>query len=266
MTTTLSAANVMLATEGSTWDLVKYVEDDNYWMEPKLDGHRVLISAQGRLVITQNRNGYLSQHQERIEQVLRPYQSFVAPSKWDCEYVNGEIHVFDRISYTLPSIPFTARREYLEKHIHHIPPFRLVPCAKTHKEKAELTLSCLNQHAEGVIVKHKNGLYLGGRSPAWIKIKFVLDADLIVTDVGVEGKENAVLGAVGDGVIIEVGRASTWGKGEINVGDVVTVRYLYVGARGKLVQPRIIRKRTDKLPAECTLDQLSKEKGSTPSS
>ena len=39
-------------------------------------------------------------------------------------------------------------------------------------------------------------------------------------------------------------------------GDVLVIRYNYMSADGRLVGPRIIGRRTDKAPRECTTGQL----------
>ena len=55
------------------------------------------------------------------------------------------------------------------------------------------------------------------------------------------------------------GHASLIGKQKqdaISEGDVLEVKYLYVGANGRLYQTRIVRKRDDKPAQECTDAQL----------
>jgi hypothetical protein len=44
---------------------------------------------------------------------------------------------------------------------------------------------------------------------------------------------------------------------KIKVGDVVEIRYLYVGSQGKLYQPIFLRKRLDIDPSSCILKQLT---------
>ena len=52
---------------------------------------------------------------------------------------------------------------------------------------------------------------------------------------------------------------TTIGCGDVNVGDVVEVHYLYIvnPAAPRLFQPRILRSRTDIAPTECHLAQLA---------
>lgn len=56
---------------------------------------------------------------------------------------------------------------------------------------------------------------------------------------------------------LPVGAASLIGKDlTIEDGDVVEVLYLYATEDQQVIQPRIVRKRTDKTPAECDLEQF----------
>lgn len=56
-----------------------------------------------------------------------------------------------------------------------------------------------------------------------------------------------------------VGNASTIGKGPLAAGDVVEARFQYVldPSEPTMVQPRIVRKRTDKTADQCSLDQFA---------
>ncbi len=149
-------------------------------------------------------------------------------------------------------------------------PFKLVPQAKTRAEKIALSEKALASNFEGLIIKDETSPYRSGaRTEEWMKVKFVTTADCIVTGVRTDGKESVDLGLVEETVttgiagilrtIVPVGRASLIGKekkGAISEGDVLEVRYLYTGAGGRLYQPTILRKRTDKPMHECTVEQL----------
>lgn len=126
-------------------------------------------------------------------------------------------------------------------------------------EPDALIREALDQGAEGWMLKDGNLLN-------WQKLKAVQTVDCVVTGT-VEGK-GKYLGLVGaltvavEGVeIANVGGFDDATREEISeddpIGRVVEVAYQYVGSGGRLRHPRFIRFRDDKLPQDCTKDQLS---------
>ena len=186
---------------------------------------------------------------------------------FDGELVGDTLHLFDLISGAQGAVmahnEFGYRSQALRlffTKIRPLPPtsnIKIVEQAVGTEAKRALLDKAKADGAEGIMLKWLSRPYTPGRgNDAGIKVKLTKDADLIVMSLAHNGKENTVLGAMHDGEIYEVGRASTIGKGKVSPGDVVEVRYLYIGANGRLVQPRITRVRTDKTAAECGLDQL----------
>ena len=74
------------------------------------------------------------------------------------------------------------------------------------------------------------------------------------------GKENAEIGIHIGGKLVSIGTVSMQGKekgGAVNVGDVIEVEYLWANpANHNLQQPRMLKRRPDKAPAEATDSQL----------
>lgn len=116
----------------------------------------------------------------------------------------------------------------------------------------------LPEHAEGYVFKDGNLLN-------YRKWKPVLTVDAVVTGikmakpgkffgmvgalvVSVEGQEIANVSGMDDDVRASLSPA--------DIGRVVEVAYQYVGSKGRLRHPRFERFRDDKLPSQCTLDQL----------
>lgn len=108
------------------------------------------------------------------------------------------------------------------------------------------------------MLKRLTGTYVEGRrSREVLKWKFWKTADLICGTVGREGKDSVQLLALDKETseLVDVGSAATQGKGKLQRGDVIEVRYLYfTGSR--LYQTNILRRRSDKDAAACWLDQL----------
>lgn len=259
----------MLATEVTTSRLQALVEDDNARLELKIDGHRVIIHVESGKAKAFGRNGQPSQHEgllrtRRFAEALAPVN---VPLVLDCELVGDTFHVFDLpvagypLDITLSS-SFETRREALERLFSFWAPnpalFRLVHSASTTEEKARLAADCVEAQVEGVMAKFRQAPYKQGptRSPSVLKIKFTKDIELEVTGLRFEGRDNCILSCYRDGERVTVGRAKTSARHSPKIGEVWTVRYLHLGVNGKLVNPRLIRKRTDKDASECDYHEL----------
>lgn len=259
-----------LAKSTEVTSLEQFIKDERWVMEQKLDGHRLLLMSPGAdmppTAITRNGSVY-------TRKLPRAVQDFRFPEgEWalDGELVGNTFWVFD-----LPVVPVEgangaalwARRAMLEELLRDIQhPFKLIPQARNRDEKIALASKALEDCFEGLLLKKADSPYRsGGRTEEWLKVKFVATADCVVLDVRDDGKDSVRLGLWGSDALTgpvemhEVGRASLIGKekgGAIERGDVLEVRYLYCGAGGRLFQPTILRKRTDKAAHECTIAQL----------
>lgn len=116
--------------------------------------------------------------------------------------------------------------------------------------------------AEGWMLKNGNML-------DWYKLKATETVDCVVTGHE-EGKRQhlglvgSLIGSVYDGTrLVEIARVGGFDmetreaiSDKVPMGAVMEVAYQYVGSQGRLRHPRFIRFRDDKLPTECTKDQL----------
>lgn len=248
--------------------------DNEVVFEQKLDGHRVMLVSPGGdaepIALTRNGQPYTKGLPKKIRDWRFPEGNGNGEMILDGELVGDTYWVFDmpRSAASNETTPFRVRRLALEQVFEFIArdctAMRLVPQAKTTKQKQALAERALKDNFEGLVAKRKESPYrAGGRTGEWLKLKFVTTADCIVTGVRTDGKDSVDLGMVSGDVpnmqIVNVGRASLIGKeknGTIAKGDVIEVRYLYAGAGGRLYQPTIVGKRTDKLMHECTIDQM----------
>lgn len=107
-------------------------------------------------------------------------------------------------------------------------------------------------------MKRRDAGYQGGRRvDHTLKAKVTATADVVVLERNRDGKDNAVFGMLVNGKMTEIGTVSTGGKdkalGQIQVGDVVELEYLWASATSnQLTQPRIVRKRPDKTANDAT--------------
>lgn len=139
-------------------------------------------------------------------------------------------------------------------------PVVLAPIAATWQAKEGFLTTAVDEQREGIILRHRAGTYESGRRSAMlVKHKLIKDADVVVTSLS-PVKESAELAVYDEhGELVRVGSASTIGKGEIEAGQTWVVTFLYVNdpAHPRLVQPRLVRRRTDKSARECGLGQFA---------
>lgn len=257
-------------------DLARYAQDARYVFEAKLDGQRVMLQVESGSVAAIGRNGQASQHAPRFRD-RRHAPDLARLAKMgevvlDGELVGDKFWIFD-----MPTLewrggiemvfdanePWHVRRRALGLLFRAWNPdsdlFGLLPYAEGTDDKVALAEDLMKRNCEGVIVKNADAPYRWGRRCSDVlKAKYWKTADVIVTAVSTGGKSNAELAAYKDGALVSVGRCSTNGKGAVAAGMVVEVKYLYLGPGDRLVQPDLLRIRTDKSGPECTFDQLVK--------
>jgi len=218
-------------------------------------------------IIPVNRNGQVT---DLPAPLVEPFSMFTSGEfVFDGEYVDGKLWLFDMpvaAHAVAPYNQYEHRLSLLEEFHARWDPgdnVKLVPTAHTENDKLAYFALLHERHAEGMILKHLEGKYLAGkRSSGCLKLKFWESCEVIVIEVGREGKENAVMVMIDpDKGPVEVGTVSAIGKGDITVGMVLEVKYLYAvepknGGSPSLYQPSILRVRTDKDMSECTVDQI----------
>lgn len=259
-------AAAMLATTVDTLGAMSLLSDPTWLAQVKLDGDRVLVKVQGGVVSVLNRNG-----QPKVTNIgpahLAPFRH-LTHGDWllDGEIVEGRLHLFDlgvAASWAGPDTPYRDRLEVLTRVVKVLladdqeAPIALIATISG-AERAEFVAQAREQHREGVIFRDAGSRYQVGRSDSLLKLKFVRTVDAVVTSVGAGGKATARLGVYSAGQLIDIGAVSTLGKGQVEIGDIVEVRFLYVNnpAHPVLFQPTIVRVRTDKSAAQCGIDQL----------
>jgi ATP-dependent DNA ligase len=275
---------------GSTDEIVRpYIDDPNWVMQQKFDGTRTILFYNGANKTFFWSNNGIGPHKFSAAKLKFPALEvdlkliFRAMEIEDKEVVlDGELvletgvyHVFD-IFYSfdpkvISIIPLYLRLENLEEFAAaaELTESMLVDVTKTARttfEKATFWAGIQAWGVEGAVSKYLMSHYLPGmRSQQWVKHKLVKSADVVVTKVQrtfkpdsqivKEGKAELAVYSVG-GLLTKIGSASLIGKDlTIEPGDVVEIEYLYFTGSSP-IQPRITKKRIDKLPAECDVDQF----------
>lgn len=268
-------------------DLAKLAAMPTVVFEQKLDGSRALViinagsitfNTQGARALT---HSAASQHFGEIRKSLEQLQAAIVGGSENDEIVldgelmidTGHLYLFDCPSMILAGVTtvtteteFAQRRLVLESlagffgHRVHV-----VEQAKTEAEKLDLAERVFTNVGEGIMAKDVRAKFEPGkRIKSQLKVKFCRTADVVVlardteASPGLKGgtKLNAKFGVWDEGKFTEIGNCSMIGKDDAQVGDVIEVEFLYMGAGGRLVQPRMKRTRDDKSATECTFDQF----------
>ena len=244
-----------------TADAVALFESDDWGVEQKVDGTRVVIQVDGDDVRFYASNGEPLKHATSMLHVKRLKAALPAGEySLDGELLwTGDYWAFDMPGH---NGTFAQRRAALEEFFATTDvsdPVRLLPQARTLEEKVGLFKQVYAQGGEGVVLKHLGKSYeLDRRVNHQLKLKFTKTVDCVISARNVRGKENAELELYDtDGQPVAIGGCSMIGKPAAQIGDVVEVKYLYSTEDGRIYQPTLLRIRTDKRKHECTTDQLT---------
>jgi bifunctional non-homologous end joining protein LigD len=285
----------MSYTEAPVANVEQYINDPEWVFEQKLDGTRCLAVVTSTHVRFLQRSGKelthaaAALHFEKIREGLKPIQDRLRDG--DEVVLDGEI-MFDVGRYYVYDLPFanigpgkinpfpgglisglgnnwSGRVMWLELLFAYLVPendvVKTVNTAFTALDKARLFKRVTDSNGEGVVAKNVNGIYQPGkRVKDILKFKLIKTVDCVVTKStrgrNEAGRETgAFYIAVYDeatGQRVPLGSTSAIGKEDAKEGDVIEVAYLSYAKGGSLVQPRMLKIRTDKRAEECFTDQL----------
>lgn len=254
------------------------MSDGSWLVQFKYDGDRVVVEVSDGQIRVLNRQG-----QEKTRNVgaahLHPFTA-LDKGRWvfDGEVVGHTLVLFDLITATDGTTTWAREEDEFVNRYDVLTlttsalgiekadtapadaPVVIAPVALGYHHKLDYLTTAVREQREGIILRHGHGTYESGRrSTSLIKHKLIKDADVIITALH-NTKQSATLSVHAlDGSLLEVGSASTIGKGGVSVGDVWQVTFLYVTDPQfpRMVQPRLVLWRSDKDPAECSIEQFA---------
>lgn len=278
----MSTPLAMLCQNVEEEDLEGLLDSDDWAAEQKFDGMRVLAKVSGSKVLLSNRNGqpFLQSISDAVVADLAALPSgFIL----DGEIVGGrQLKLFDILETPMGDVrmrPFEERKRLLEAVVMQWQPrdIELVPTVYTAFGCHFMLDQITEQGGEGIILKHKNSYYEPGiRSYSWRKKKLWKTVDCIVAAVSPTGKRSISVGLLHDGedpwpgeifgttkagtVFVNAGNVMVRGRvlDVIKPGDIIEVKYLYLGEGEKLYSPAFLRFRPDKEMVECQTSQLKR--------
>jgi bifunctional non-homologous end joining protein LigD len=257
----------MLAKSINPKQIDLYIQDDEWWGQQKLDGIRVLLTVEDGKVTGTSRSG---RNMDLPDEAKEPFQSLKGLWRLDGEFVGGGEGVLwlfdlpvggDVIDITSPyQDRYYGLTGIFDNLIGKNDDIKLVDVAKTPEEKRKLHDWCKANDAEGLMFKDRNGIYgPGNRSIHTLKAKFTETVDVVVLEVGREGKASCSVGAFHNGTLTDIGSVKmtdSQGLDRVKAGDVIEVRYLYATPDLRLYQPVFLKFRPDRDPMSCKTDQL----------
>jgi hypothetical protein len=264
----------MTFNEAPVTDVPKYIEDPNFHFQQKVDGIRgQLVIEPGKKPWFRSKSGDALVNSSAAKITGPLLAKLGAQSDYDGpaytidgELLDGKWYVFDVAVDGGEKAPWedrmrTAEGWVGEMHKLGLKQIQALPVARTPEEKRKLWEAVKASGGEGVMMKRKDAPYnYGQRVNHTLKAKITSTADVVVLERNIGGKENARIGIHINGQLVSIGTVSMQGKekgGAVNVGDVIEVEYLWANpANHNLQQPRMVKRRPDKKPADATADQL----------
>lgn len=235
------------------------VVDDNYAVQEKYDGKRILLFGERSGIVGYNRsNKAVALPGDLVsagQKLVKRWGDF----QLDGEQVGVEYYAFDLLSLAGDNLrEYSFFDRWLAFKALGNSHFDVIFHATTefHKQrKVSLVEQLFKRGAEGAVLKHIHSRYLPGRQRDQFKFKFTTTASCIVT--GKNEKNSVSIGVFDNGNLIPVGNVTIRNsRTVVKEGDVVEVRYLYAHRGGSLVQPFMIRVRDDVGPNACLISQL----------
>ncbi|GHU05975.1 hypothetical protein FACS1894158_10760 [Betaproteobacteria bacterium] len=238
-------------------EVERYLSDDLYFAQEKIDGERRPVARRGE-VIGGNRNGFAVPLPRALAEVLRELPD---DTEIDGEQVGDTLHVFDLLRLAgediraLPAHERFLKLELLVAALHSPGQIVLVKTAHTTAAKRELYTRLRKLRKEGIVFKRKDAPYATGRNSNQIKIKFIESATLQVAAVHPTKRSVSVRAFTPEGVAMPLGNVTIPANHAIPAaGEICEVEYLYVVTN--LVQPIYKGLRADQTLEACTTSQL----------
>jgi len=239
----------------------RLLQDENWMLQPKFDGHRCwLISDTNGSVTGLSRVGNEKALDMAIVKAAQARTKENGSFIIDGELIGDTFVCFDVIEtggLDLTSLAACYRSGFIQTMWQGGKAIVPTTTAYGQSEKSNLYAACFQQGVEGVVLKRKDAKYQSGRPNSGgngLKLKFVHTCEVICG--GRRGDKRSVKMQLADGT--EVGSVTIPLNKEIPpAGQVLSIRYLYRGSEdGHLVQAVYLGTRAEVLVSQCTADKL----------
>ena len=237
------------------------VSDDDWWMQEKFDGKRILIRKEGSQVTGINRKGLAVALPQPIVEQAGTIGGDKKQWLMDGEAVGDTYVAFDLLErdnvdlrQQMYAVRFMALCEIVQGDV--------IAAAETTTnagQKRSMLARLRRENREGAVFKRHSAPYTPGRPAAGgdqLKLKFTATASCIVTKPN-KAKRSVALELLDGHKRVAVGNVTIPPNQSIpKVGSIVEVRYLYAYPGGSLFQPVCLGVRDDISTDACTVNQL----------
>ena len=237
------------------------INDDNWCMQEKQDGRRLIIRKRGQDIIGINKKGNTVGLPLPVFDVVRGFDADVTI---DCESIGDNVFAFDLLELDgvdIRSWPYRERLAALMNLLFSIQQrtIKLVDTAFTSEQKLALLHELKAGKREGIVFKLVWAAYTPGRPNSGgnqLKHKFVATLSALVAKVNQQ--RSVAISLLGKNGWQMAGNVTIPANHSIpGAGEIVEVRYLYAFPESDILfQPVYLGKRDDVDPGECTTKQL----------
>lgn len=238
-------------------DLEKYFKDDNWFMQEKEDGNRVLSRQSGSDYTGINRKGLSILVPQVVVDMLTSVQKDMVV---DGELIGEKHYLFDLLEYDGKDLRSLGAKERYEK-LASIKSLKssIVPAYFKESDKRHIFKSIKERDGEGVVFKKVDSAYVPGRPASGgnqLKYKFWKSATVEVNSIH-KTKRSVGVSVYLDGNEVKVGNVTIPANHDIpKVGSIVEVIYLYCHVKGALYQTKYKGVRVDQNKEDCKYSQL----------
>ena len=257
-----------LLTEISEDEAEKYITDDDYCAQEKLDGRNKTLRLKDGIITSTNKKGQSVPTPDAVhKQAVFAKRDFIAQA----EHIGDVYHVHNVSSYDGLSIADEPYNHRLAKAVILFPwtemPVRVVETAGTTEEKRAMFKLLKKRGCEGIVFKRKDAKFQAGYTDTQFKCKFWKSLSARIRTIRPGGKESieCELWNIKESCWQTCGNVTVLKRGLIDtlkIGMKVEVKYLYA-VRGSdiLYQPSPCMtgdtfRRDDVEDYECSTRQL----------
>jgi len=241
--------------------VLNLINDDNWCMQEKHDGRRLVIRKQGQDIIGINKQGNTVGLPLPVFEVVK---GFDAEATLDGESIGDNLFAFDLLELDgvdIRSWPYRERLAALMNLLFSVQQrvIKLVETAFTTEQKLALLNQLKAGKREGIVFKQIFAPYTPGRPNSGgtqLKHKFVATLSAVVAKVN--RQRSVELQLIGPGGWVSCGNVTIPANHKIpQAGQVCEIRYLYCYKEsGVLFQPVYLGQRDDVDDTECLTSQL----------
>ena len=241
--------------------VLRLIQDDNYCMQEKHDGRRLIVQKQGQNITGINKKGNTVGLSLPVFDVVRGFDADVTI---DGESIGDNLFAFDLLELDgvdIRSWPYRERLAALMNLLFSVQQrtIKLVETAFTAEQKLALLNELKAGKREGIVFKQVYSPYTPGRPNSGgnqLKHKFVATLSAMVAKVN--RQRSVELQLLGKDGWVSCGNVTIPANHKIpQAGQVVEIRYLYCFPEsGVLFQPVYLGVREDVDDTECLTSQL----------